>query len=102
MEGAQYDGDRNCTSGHCHFRSTSGGGIAYGENEIPGWPQSMYGSIGRVIELGTKMMFDEGPENGDGQVHGHYENMVSLDYTKVGCGIYVTSDGDVWIVQDFR
>jgi hypothetical protein len=34
--------------------------------------------------------------------HGHYLDMTSSDYTKISCGFYETSSGDVWAVQDFR
>jgi len=27
--------------------------------------------------------------------------MSSTDYTKVACGIYTTSDGEIWAVQNF-
>jgi uncharacterized protein YkwD len=77
---------------HGHFIATSGGGIAWAENEIPGWP----GDIDGVIEDGTQMMWDEGPGGG------HYENLSSFSYKQVGCGIYVTPYGEVWITQDFR
>jgi hypothetical protein len=80
---------------HGHFMSTDGGGIAWAENEIPGWPLVDYGSVRDVIDEGTKMMWDEGPGGG------HYENIVG-DYTQVGCGTYLTPGGDVWITQDFR
>jgi hypothetical protein len=80
---------------HGHFMSTDGGGIAWAENEVPGWPLVDYGSVRDVIDEGTKMMWDEGPGGG------HYENIVG-DYTQVGCGTYLTPGGDVWITQDFR
>ncbi|MDX9722169.1 MAG: CAP domain-containing protein [Myxococcota bacterium] len=81
---------------HEHFRATGGcGGVAFAENEIPGWPLSMYGSITQVIAQGTQMMMDEGPGGG------HYENILA-DRSAVGCGIYVTPSGEVWVVQNFR
>jgi hypothetical protein len=81
---------------HGHFSRTSGcGWVADAENVIPGWPLSMYGSIREIIEGGTQMMMDEGPGGG------HYENILG-DHTSVGCGIYITDSGDVWVVQDFR
>ncbi|MGZ3452905.1 MAG: CAP domain-containing protein [Polyangiales bacterium] len=77
---------------HGHFIATSGGGVAWAENEVPGWP----GEIDSVIEDGTQMMWDEGPGGG------HYENLSSSSYKQVGCGFYVTPGGDVWVTQDFR
>jgi hypothetical protein len=80
---------------HGHFMSTDGGGIAWAENEVPGWPLVDYGSVRDVIDEGTAMMWEEGPGGG------HYENIVG-DYTEVGCGTYVTPGGEVWVTQDFR
>jgi len=91
-EGAQSDSATG--SPHGHFISTGGcGGIAYAENECPDWPISM-GLIG-IIDQCLAMMWDEGPGGG------HYENMIG-PYSSVGCGIYVTTGGGVWCVQDFR
>jgi uncharacterized protein YkwD len=94
-EGALYD-SQHPSPPHAHFRSTGGcGGTAYGENEIPGWPLNMYGSIMATIDEGTAMMWGEGPGGG------HYENITG-DYTRVGCGIYVDTSEGVWVVQDYR
>ncbi len=91
--GAQADSKTG--SAHGHFISTSGGGIAWAENEIPGWPLESSGVRG-VLEDGLQMMWDEGPGGG------HHDNMASTEYTEVGCGVFVTSGKEVWIVQDFR
>ena len=93
-EGAKEDSKSG--SPHGHFMATSGGGIAWAENEIPGWSLADSGSVRAVLDDGLKMMWDEGPGGG------HYENMSSRSYKEVGCGIYVTPSKDVWIVQDFR
>lgn len=77
---------------HGHFSDTSGGGIAWAENEVPGWP----GNVRDVITESLKMMWDEGPGGG------HHDNMASKKWTEVGCGIFVTSSGKVWVTQDFR
>jgi hypothetical protein len=93
-EGAQQDAASGRPHGHaldtsfCH-------GTADAENETPGWPLSMYGSIRTVIDESTKMMFEEGPGGG------HYQNIIG-SHVSVGCGIYVTSAGKVWIVQDYK
>lgn len=93
-EGAEYDAFHGTP--HGHFRSTGGcGGVAWAENELPGWPLGSYGSIRTIIEEGTAMMWAEGPGGG------HYENIIG-PYTSVGCGIYITSANNVWVVQDFR
>lgn len=81
---------------HGYFSKTRGGGVSFAENEIPGWPISRYGSIKKIIEQGTLMMYNEGPGGG------HHDNIVNSRYTKAGCGIYVTTDGKVWVVHEFR
>ncbi|MEO7094419.1 MAG: CAP domain-containing protein [Polyangiales bacterium] len=93
-EGAKQDSKSG--SPHGHFMSTSGGSIAWAENEISGWSLDDSGSVRVVLEDGLKMMWGEGPGGG------HYENMASRTYKEVGCGIYVTAGKDVWIVQDFK
>jgi hypothetical protein len=93
-EGARSDSQTGFA--HGHFSATGGGGVAYAENEIPGWDLSFGGGTVRgVIEEGTQMMWEEGPGGG------HYENIVG-DYSHVGCGIHVTAGDSVWVVQDFR
>ena len=97
MEGARYDAEHYQSCGpHCHFRVTNGGGVAIAENEIPGWPLDWYGSVNAVIEQGTEAMYNEGPGGG------HHDNLVNPNFTRVGCGIYVTPSNEVWVVQDFR
>ena len=54
----------------------------------------MYGSVMNIIDLGTEMMMNEGPGGG------HHDNILG-DHTAVGCGIFVTDSGAVWVVQDF-
>jgi uncharacterized protein YkwD len=93
-EGAQYDAARN--SPHGHFMATNGGGIAWAENEIPGWDTSWgNGTVIGVVDEGLEAMWDEGPGGG------HHDNMNSSDFTELGCGIHVTGNGEVWVVQDF-
>ncbi|MBI5479427.1 MAG: hypothetical protein HY906_11250 [Deltaproteobacteria bacterium] len=59
-EGAQYDSQHG--SAHGHFMATQGGGVAWAENEIPGWDMSFgNGSVMGVIDEGLQMMWDEGP-----------------------------------------
>jgi len=95
MEGAAYDAARNAP--HAHFMATNGGGIALAENEVPGWDLEFgNGTVMGVVEAGLAAMWDEGPGGG------HHDNMNSRTFTELGCGIYVTSRGEVWVVQDFR
>jgi hypothetical protein len=93
-DGAKSDSQSN--QPHGHFIATNGGGIAFAENEVPGWPQARFGSVRAVIDGGLKMMFGEGPGGG------HYENMTNKSYTQGGCGVYVTSQSEVWVTMDFR
>jgi hypothetical protein len=87
-EGARY----NASAGpHAYFSMQGGGGVAFAENEIPGW--QMQGSIRDVIEQGTEMMYNEGPGGG------HHDNIVG-NYRSVGCGIH-QQFGQVWVIQDF-
>jgi len=93
-EGAEED-SRTGTA-HSHFSRTGGcGGVADAENELPGWPRSMYGGIPSIIDQGTAMMMAEGPGGG------HYENILG-SHTSAGCGIFITSRGNVWLIQNFR
>jgi hypothetical protein len=69
----------------------------WAQNTCPGWsgtPESMIGPC-----LGA--MWAEGPGS-DFSAHGHYINMSSTRYTQVACGFYVTPEGRVWTVQDFK
>jgi uncharacterized protein YkwD len=93
--GAESDGQSG--NAHGHFGATSGGnGIAFAENEVPGWPGKSFGGLNGVIDGGLKAMWDEGPGGG------HYDNMASTSYTSVGCGTYTTSTGDIWVTIDFK
>jgi hypothetical protein len=87
-EGARY----NASAGpHAYFSMQGGGGVAWAENEIPGW--QMQGSVRDVIQQGTDMMYNEGPGGG------HHDNIVG-NYRSVGCGIH-QQFGQVWVIQDF-
>jgi hypothetical protein len=66
------------------------------QNECPGYP-----SESAVIGTCLDQMWAEGP-GADFKSHGHYINMSSTKYSKVACGFYATSGGNVWAVQDFR
>lgn len=90
MKGAESDAKSGRP--HGYFSQTSGGGIAWAENEIPGWP----GAVREVIAEGTEMMWNEGPGGG------HHDNIASKKWKEVGCGIYVTASKKVWVTQDFH
>ena len=92
--GAMHD---FATSPHDHFSMTSGGGIAFAENECPqqgNWNLSFgNGDLGMTVAACVKAFFDEGPGGG------HYENMMG-NYGTLGCGIYVQGQ-QLTIVQDY-
>lgn len=62
-------------------------GIA--QNECPG-----YGSVESTLTTCLDQMWAEGPGGG------HYDNMTGKS-TQMACGIYVTPQGKVWLVQDY-
>lgn len=93
-----------CSDGEA--KSDSQTGTAHGafgqcgenaQNECPGWS----GAPEKMIDGCLEMMWAEGP-GADFSMHGHYINMSSTDYTKVSCGFFVTADGSVWSVQNFK
>ncbi len=86
--GARQDGLAHAA--HQHFVTTSGGGIALAENELPWWSAT---SVHAVIQQGLAGMWAEGPGGG------HYENMRG-SYTKLGCGVFVNGN-EITVVQDF-
>ncbi|MBX3220402.1 MAG: hypothetical protein KF795_07790 [Labilithrix sp.] len=62
------------------------------QNECPGTP----GPPEEGIPGCLAMMWAEGPGGG------HHDNMASTQYTKAACGVFVTSRGAIWSVQNFR
>lgn len=93
-QGARYDAERNVA--HGHFSAFSKNAVpADAENAIPGWPIKSYKTVAAVVAEGAKMMWAEGPNGG------HYEN-IKGSHTQVGCGIYVTPAGAVWVIHDFK
>jgi hypothetical protein len=90
-EGAAIDHDG---SPHQHFGDTSGGGIAFAENECPHWSlASAGGDLSQLVGSCIEAFFSEGPGGG------HYDNMMG-NYAALGCGLYVEGDS-VTIIQDF-
>jgi hypothetical protein len=91
-EGAMVD---HAGTPHDHFRATSGGGIAFAENECPHWNlnQQGQGDMQKLVAACIAAFFSEGPGGG------HYDNMMG-NYGTLGCGIY-QSGTSVTIIQDF-
>ncbi len=88
---------------HGHFGDTSGGnGIAFAENACPSWFGWSLGTGANPVQdaIGEclKAFYDEGAGMGD--AHGHYNNLMS-DNAAVGCGLYVSNETDITIIQDF-
>jgi hypothetical protein len=91
-EGAKHDFS---TSPHDHFSSTSGGGIAFAENECPqqgNWQLPAGGDMAALVADCIAAFYSEGPGGG------HYDNLMG-NYSTIGCGIY-QSGTKVTIVQD--
>ena len=90
---AEYDSSR---SPHAGFRDGICSPAGFGQNECPGWR-----SVGQVVSGCLQAMWDEGPGEPFSQ-HGHYINMTNPSHSKVACGFYETSKGEVWAVQNFQ
>ena len=89
----------DATSGtaHAHF------GVCgeWAQNTCPGWnTNDDDSSRQRTMRSCLRSMWNEGPGS-DYAAHGHYLNMTSAKYTKVGCGFH-HSGGSLWINMDFR
>jgi hypothetical protein len=99
------ESDTMSGTAHGHFSDTSGGGIAFAENECPsflGWsitPNPTDQQIKDKLAACILAWYSEGP-GADYQTHGHYINMTNASYTKMGCGVYV-SGSDLTITADF-
>jgi hypothetical protein len=62
------------------------------QNECPDAPAAVAAAVPRCLAL----MWAEGPGGG------HHDNMAGTQYTKVSCGVFSTSHGTIWSVQNFR
>jgi len=94
--------DYDAMSPHSHFSSTQGGGIAFAENECPGfsgWHLAPGGDMNALVGMCIAAFYAEGPGS-DYATHGHYINMMG-NYATLGCGIFSADNGDVTIVQDY-
>jgi len=82
-------------SPHDHFSQTSGGGIAFAEDECPHWSLSQQGAgdMNNLVAACIAAFVSEGPGGG------HYDNLMG-NYGHLGCGIY-QSGTSVTIVQDY-
>ena len=102
----RWTAGESCADQHAEYDSTNGAHAGFianictprgrAQNECPDW-----GSETSIVDGCLQMMWDEGPGD-DFNKHGHYINMSSSTYTKVACGIYDTSSGGIWSVQNFE
>lgn len=91
---AEYDADgRGAHAGFSDGICENGG---RGQNECPGYP-----SADSIVSGCLQQMWDEGPGE-PFSAHGHYINMTNPAHSMVACGQFVTADGAVWAVQNFR
>jgi uncharacterized protein YkwD len=90
-------------SAHAHFHCCSQGAPGFGRSRAenqgdPGGVPQMHGdpfTNGRMqVDLMLKMMMDEGPGGG------HYDNMMSTRYRRVGVGLYYAG-GKLYMTNDF-
>lgn len=88
---SEADTDSKANKSHSAFNRCG----EWAQNECPGW-----GSVESITNGCLQMMWNE-KLNPSGQ-QGHYINMKNTAYKKVACGFYVTTQGKVWAVQDFK
>lgn len=101
----EWNDGESCADGEAESDSKSGKAHgAFGtckesaQDECPGWPgNDIAGSIKGCLQ----QMWNEGPGS-DFATHGHYINMSSSKYSQAACGFYVTTDGKLWAVQNFK
>jgi hypothetical protein len=92
---------------HAHFAkgtaNVPGFGTHVAENQgdpsgVPKLAADPVANEKQQIATLLKIMFDEGP--GEGEEHGHYMNMMSPKYRRVGVGLFYASDGKFYLTND--
>jgi uncharacterized protein YkwD len=63
------------------------------ENQAPGWPVN--GNEDATIDAILKAMMDEGPGGG------HHDNILASQSTRVGVGLIVDAQQQLWFTNDF-
>ena len=66
---------------------------AAGENQAPKWPVN--GDEDATIDAILVAMMNEGPGGG------HYDNIVSANFSRVGIGLVVDANQQLWFSNDF-
>ncbi|MBN2193869.1 MAG: hypothetical protein JW751_13725 [Polyangiaceae bacterium] len=96
-EMAEYDSE--VQRAHAGFMADvcSPGGTA--QCECPGWSSVESIIVNERYDPCLTMMWHEVDEPTGEQ--GHYEAMSNTRYTRVACGVFTTSQGEVWAVQNY-
>jgi hypothetical protein len=71
------------------------------ENQSYQFGQPPAGSVNEQIDQVLASMFAEGPENHNGQQHGHYMHMTDPSATRVGVGLVADANGNLYLTTDF-
>lgn len=90
---AEHDSTHTAHAGFSERICTPSGSA---QNECPGWP-----SVEATISSCLQQMWNEGPGK-DFREHGHYLNLTTSHHTRVACGFFTTSNGHVWMAQNFQ
>jgi uncharacterized protein YkwD len=86
---------------HGYFQSQGNSGALWtegfcssaAENQAPGWP--LNGDENATIDAILKAMMDEGPTGG------HHINIMAASSTRVGIGLVVDTQQQLWFTNDF-
>ena len=86
---------------HGYFMQQAQSGALWGqgfcgsaaENQAPGWPVN--GDEDATIDAILKAMMDEGPGGG------HHDNILAASSTRVGVGLVVDAQQQLWFTNDF-
>jgi hypothetical protein len=79
---------------HQYFNETGGGGVSLSEDEFDGGQIDPGGTAQQVLEQG--LLDDEQNQNGG------FDNLVTNQFSEVGCGFAQDSIGNWWVTIEFR
>lgn len=86
---AQAGYDAYYQQAHAAFRQCT----EVAQNECPTWPGA---TPSQAIDTCLQAMWAQGPSSGN------FRNLTSSSWSHVACGIYRTTGGRYWLVQNFR
>ncbi len=102
---ADQQAAEDATTGSPHYAYLNGAPSCIEDNvldrqcECPGWPEPTDKSATDCVAA----MYAEGP--GTGAAHGHYNTLMTPQYTRLSCGVYVKPGAppgsETWIVFNF-